>query len=341
MSTRGACNLRQSLWLVCLGAGLWWCLSDAGSTADDAVPPDAAEPAGLTDFEDRAFDPFVTLDLIEQAAASGDVELLTDVALHTAHGEAVLLRPRRGVNADELLRTAIQAAAEAGDKEALARLERGITREGLVDLQPLVAAARQLADAPRKLEMPPGLDPSDTTAESMVLYNALLKELRKAQSFGMMQDVQDIIESLPQLPLHKKQRDHLVKLSDQAVVAINAKRSESNSIAQLASASRSLTRTNGVRLFVGPLELKRGAKANYSVVLVKPATMPTKVRVWATGASLTSLLKVPATITIPAGKVEGSVTITAPTNSSIPGVELNAEVFGGGNRATCRIKFTR
>lgn len=340
MSTRGLGNVGRYLWLTCLGAGLWWNLNGGGSTADDASPRVAAAPAETADFEDPAFDPFVSLDLIEEAVSGGDVELLTDVALHTLHGESVLLRSRRGVNADDLLRLAIQAAAEAGDKESLGRLDRAISREELADLQPLAAAARLLADAPRKLEMPPGLDPSDTTAESMVLYNALLKEIRKAQSFGMLQDVEDIIESLPLLPLHKKQRDHLVKLTDQAVIAINQQRSGSSSIARLASASRALSR-NDVRIFVGPSELKTGAKASFSVVLVKPAAAPTQVRIWATGASLANALKIPATITIPAGKVEGAVTIQVPPATALAGVELNAQLQGGGRRAACRVKFIR
>lgn len=304
--TRGA--------LTCLVAG-WLLISDTTAPrADDPAATEIVEPSPRDAFLDPAFDLFVNQQMLEDAVVSGDAALLTDVALQVAHGEDVLQRPRQGVGAADLLPAAISAAADAGEKELLTRLQHGVTRYGKTDLEPVVAAALQLADAERKLEMPPGLDPSETTAESMVIYNAMAKEIRKALRYGSRTDVDDIIASLPSLPLHKKQQDQLAKLADQALLAINANAGDSP-LALLASASRgvptpgAVTSALYVRTIAGPDKLKYGADGKYTVILNRP--LPKDATSEYTATFGYKFLSGPKSVTFKQGKNTAVITVTA------------------------------
>lgn len=330
-------------WLsrVALSCSLATWLLVAGSIpprADDAAA-EIVEPSPRDAFLDPAFDLFVSQQMLEQAVASGDAAMLTDVALQVAHGEDVLQRPRQGVGAKVLMPAAISAAANDGDKDLLKRLQQAVTRYGMADLEPIVATALQLADSERKLDMPPGMDPSEATAESIVIYNAMAKEIRKALHYGNRGDVEDIVASLPQLPLHKKQRDHLAKLADQALVAINAK-TEDNPLSLLASASRTFPKPPVpgasppfVRSIVGPSKLKSGTTGQYTVILNRPAAADYVVTIGYVN------LSGPTTVGFKKGTASASISVAAP---KIPAHVVRMLLSGSitVKLATCKVSIT-
>lgn len=331
VSSRRRVAVRPLYAFLC-GAGLLWSLHAAAPRADDAATAEAvAEADPRAEFVDHSFDAYASLDDIESAVASGDAELLTDVALQIAHGESVLHRPRKGITAEQLLRGAIQASAEEQDQDSLARIEKCLQERGRAELEPVLAAARQLASSARKLETPPGLDPSEASVESMVLYHAMSKEIQKAQRYGMPGDVENIVASLEHLPLHKKQRDHLSKLADQALVAIKADAPADPTFGKLAMASRFLTAYP--RLVAAPSLIKFGASAKGAVVLMRPVGSNTTVKLSASG------LSVPTTVTIPKGKVAAEFSIKAPAKSSAAGTTIYAQV--GNSRVSRSIRFAK
>jgi hypothetical protein len=308
--------------IACLG--LAWNTSYMGLRADDAVTSAArADPDPRGAFVDDAFDGFVSLERIESAVTSDDAAALTDVALLVAHGEAVLQRARNGVNADQLVRAAVEAAATAQDQQTLQRLERGLACLQRDDLQEVLATAQQLGASARKLETPPGLDPSEVTVESMVLYHAMAKEIQKAQRYGMAGDVEDIVASLKHLPLHKKQRDHLAKLANLALVAIRDQSPDDSTLGKLAMATRSVAVTNSVRLISAPTSISHGGSAECLVVLQRPAAADTTVHVSARQLSTVS------SVTVPAGEVSAAFTIAVPATSVAGDARITANVNDG------------
>lgn len=275
--------------------------------------PEAAAPqdlrSALAKFEDPAFEAYASIELIQQAVASGNAELLADVALQVGQGEKVLHRPRKGVTAQILFQSAIQAATDAGEPATLERLEAGAKELGLKDTLELIAASKKLAGTARKLEMAPGLRPEDTTAESMVLYNALVQEVRKAKQRGLEADLEDLKVSVSDLPLHELQKTHLLKLTEETLVAMKGAEAPAEEegddavITQLAGATRFLPLQHTLRLVTGPAVVKAGATSTYTIVMSKASKTPTIV--WVTGLYMGT----PGKVTVPVGK--SSVTFKA------------------------------
>jgi len=99
---------------------------------------------GAAPLSDRAFDVYVSPQLIGRAYISSDSALLTDVALQLAEGERVLLRSRSGLTAAQASQLAIKAASDKQDKASLERLSRHAERQGDKDLASRIATAKKL-----------------------------------------------------------------------------------------------------------------------------------------------------------------------------------------------------
>ena len=263
----------------------------------------------LTDvFADESFESHAQLALIRRAVDSGDTELLVDVALQTGHGEQILRRKRKSMSASELCRLAMEMAASQGDIESLARLEEGA--QDFMDAESLnvISPVRAVSGPARKLDIAPGLRPEETTAESLVLYSALAKEIREARILLREGNVKDLIAALPALALHPKQRAHLAQLSEDALMAIRT--SENTALSQFVASGRS------ARFSASPLKLIAGRQEillrtasqelSYLVVLRASQTQATTVFLQS------DFLKVPGTVTVPAGVLSAPFTAQVP-----------------------------
>src|SRR4051812_1913645 len=63
-------------------------------------------PATSSNEVDVGFERYVDPEMLASAWDAKDAELLTDLALQIAEGERILLRPRRGISADQALHVA-------------------------------------------------------------------------------------------------------------------------------------------------------------------------------------------------------------------------------------------
>lgn len=288
------------------------------SVADEPVTEVEVDAAvfGEPEVIDIGFEVFCQSGVIKTAVQTQDINLLTDVALATGHGEKILMRERNDVTATMLTSLAIQTATSEGDKEALARLEKGIKEYGIKGVEELMATAMQLADHPRALTMPPGLSPKDVTPESMVLYHSMMKEISKARGYGMSDELKELADSVDFLPLHPKQQQHLRFVTGEALASLDKDPVIDSPLTLLASNSRAakpavapapkVVRPPVVRMISGPSRVKSLTKNTYTVVLSAVSKTPVKVTIKGT------YLTVPASITIPANKISGTFVATTP-----------------------------
>jgi len=104
----------------------------------------AATPHILEELRDPVFDRFVDLLLLADAWSRVDVSLMTDVALQLAEGERVLLRPRKGITATQMLKFAAHVASRKQDQASLERLAKFARHHNDPELATHIAAAQRM-----------------------------------------------------------------------------------------------------------------------------------------------------------------------------------------------------
>ncbi|MCA9267846.1 MAG: hypothetical protein KDA41_05220 [Planctomycetales bacterium] len=165
----------------------------------------------------------------------------------------------------------------------------------------LAAPAALRAAAPSKgVELPPDLRADETSAESIVLYTAMMQEIRRAERRNDLQDLSDLGLAVGVLrELHPKQTSHLQSTLSTSVAAVQQRR--------LAGALVINTKKirGPIRRVAGPAELQPGETGAFAVLLERPATKALTIELVAS-----ELSGVPATLTINKGEAAASFKAT-------------------------------
>jgi hypothetical protein len=173
------------------------------------------------DLQDSAFDRYANLPEIMKAFDQFNASALTDTALEVAEGERILERPRKGINAHELLQRAAELASSQHDKEALARLRKEAERRGDKDLANRIAAQERLASAPRAAEPALVVDVEHTRPEAVAQLQSYLRTLKFARLLGDRRLLNGLTENLPRANLlTQEQRNYLKKQIEETSSAL-------------------------------------------------------------------------------------------------------------------------
>jgi len=184
--------MRTSLRALVAAGGLAACLASApwafGRPEPETSPAKPSGPAApdvtVADLRDPAFDRYADLALLGRAWAELNPELMADVGLQLQEGERILLRPRKGLSADEVLGMAAQLASEKGDKATLDRLAKAADRSGDQGLAARVASAQKLASAARDADPALSVSVETTAPDDFALYQAYCQDVRAARLVG-------------------------------------------------------------------------------------------------------------------------------------------------------------
>lgn len=294
-----------------------WVLCRAGVAAEAAPPPAApssapadgpAESDSLRiDVEDPGFEQFAGLEFLGRALRSLDAAQMADATLLLAEGERVLGRPHRAASADDFFQATLRVAVENRDQATLDRLGTAVKQSHRIEWAQAIQSARKLASGERRLSVGPDVSVSELSAENIVLYNALLSEIRIAKVSGDDQDLAQLRREVERSSeLHPKQQAHLTRVIGEGIAAI-AQNRKGDAISKLASVSRAWFGSS-VRSVYGPTALKNKAKGTFYVFLDRPATSATQVRLQ---SSHPAELRLPGNVSVASGQTRGAFVATA------------------------------
>jgi len=238
--------MRRLTWLMVLGAA--WAAAPACRAAD---APRTDEPLNAEDsedpvedfysmLEDPPFDRYVDYAVVGNALTRGDAGMLTNAALRAAEGERVLLRPRKGVTAEHLMRLAAQAAAMDGDAADLDRLAKGAKTYGMIDLLPGIESGRKLFSPDRSAGQGLRVNVEETPPQVFALLRDYRDQIRTARLLGDRNTLDALEAGLGTgLALSEAQRAYLTGLIADARKAAPEKQTpEDELLTKLAGASR-------------------------------------------------------------------------------------------------------
>jgi len=207
----------------------------AAGTGRDAGPAPAA-------VADPAFDRYVDLGLLGRAWSDMDPALLTDLGLQLAEGERVLMRPHKGITADQLLSVAARVAAEKRDEATLARLAKAADALGKTALAEQVGSARKLASASRAVDPAATVSIDGTSVEAFTTYKDLMTRITAAKLANDAKALDRIAKTAVRADgLTEEQRQHVVKAAAEAKEALPkdaAPDAAVSALKRLAAASR-------------------------------------------------------------------------------------------------------
>lgn len=191
--------------------GLWGALF-LGSAAAQQVPAELVDPA---------FAGKVDLAAIQRAIGELDAQALMDQAEKLLLAERMLGQKHKSLTFAALVELALRIVADKRDHEALDYITKALARLGVKDFATQLAEANQALDRPRKISAGPNVPLSETTPDAIVLYNALMKQIKIALVVGDRRALASMRQKIPRLSeLHTKQRDHLLRLCDDAIASL-------------------------------------------------------------------------------------------------------------------------
>lgn len=191
-------------------------------------------------LRDPAFNQHVNLGLLGQAWEKMDPEMLTDAALQFVEAERILLRPHKSLSADDLLATAIRAAAQKKDGQSLKRLQSAAAKRENKELQAQIEAATKLAGETRSLGGM-SLAVGEVTPEEYARLYKCLEAVERCHIIGDPSTIEPWEEvSAEQLGLRTEQAEHIKRIMREARSTDGNKMDEElkNTLDQLGTATR-------------------------------------------------------------------------------------------------------
>ena len=191
----------------------------------------AAVPMGEgqvpVDLQDKAFDKYVSLQLLGDAWAQLDAGRLTDVAMQLAEGERILLRPHKAISAADALQLAAKTAVDLGDTATLERLGKIAQARNDQALAAMLASSAKLTSAARDDEKNQDeiiIDAEGTGPAQYALLHACCRDLKRAKLAGDGKTLQVLEHSIPHLPLiTKEHKAQLMKAAKRPTPELDAK----------------------------------------------------------------------------------------------------------------------
>lgn len=250
-------DMFRSLLCVTLTAATCLVFASRAPSAEDATntKPSSDSAAALVVPE---FSKHLDIDAATAAFRAEDAEALFAIAEKLSAAERAAGKSNTPLPARTLYRAAVRVAQQSQDQQQLDTLKEliGTAKQLAKDDQLLllteISATRKLTGRTRKVDAGPGLRPSETTPEAIVLYHTFVKEIRITQEYGTEEDLELLVGGIKQLrELHLKQRAHLEQVATTALVAIRERGGVDVDFGKLAAVSRSIS--TGLRI-VGPGE---------------------------------------------------------------------------------------
>jgi len=190
--------------------------SVASSAGGRAQLPEV--PAELID---PAFAGKVDLAAIRDAIGALDAKALIDEAAKLFLAEQQLGKKHKSLNFGALVDLALRITGDKHDSAALDHITEVLSRLQTKDFDEKIAATKLLMERPRKISAGPNVPTSETTPGAIVLYNALMKQVKTALLVGDRRALASLRQKIQALQeLHPKQRQHLFSLCDEAIASL-------------------------------------------------------------------------------------------------------------------------
>jgi len=216
----------RRVWIAQAAAFVGWALCADNNAAEPAGQAAAAPKQQLPEIPgeliDEAFIAKVDLAAVRDAIGALDAKALMGHAEKLLLAERQLGKKHKSLNFAGLVDLAIRIVTDDHDQEAFESIVKMLAHLGVRDFDDKLAAIKQqIQERPRKISPGPNVPLSETTSDAIVLYNALIKQIRVAKMVGdrralssMRQKIQGTAE------LHVKQRQHLILLCDDAIASL-------------------------------------------------------------------------------------------------------------------------
>lgn len=216
-------NINHSRIWIALFAGILAFAGPASAADRDATLPDAVVPIP-TELVDDAFRGSVDLEALRKAIRTLDCQSLLDQTARLAKAERKVGRPHRSVSSQALFSLLMRMISEKGDAEALQAVESRLDELGQKDAKELVQQARQLLAEPRRVDLGPGVQREDVSAEAITLFGTLKEQIRVARVVGDAEVLQTLKDAAGRSQtLHPKQRTYLTRIADTSIASLEPK----------------------------------------------------------------------------------------------------------------------
>jgi hypothetical protein len=203
---------------------LFIAISSIYGTCQGAEPAVKALPEVPADLLDPAFAGKIDLALVRQAIGALDVKALMDQAEKLLLAQKELGKKHQSLDFAALIDLALRIVTEERNQEALDYVAKALSRLSVKDFDEKLARARQqLQETPRRIFPGPNVPLSETTPEAIVFYNALVKQIKIVKAIGDRTALTSMRTRIQNsADLHKKQREHLLFLCDDAIASLPA-----------------------------------------------------------------------------------------------------------------------
>ncbi len=199
------------------------CVFGTASRADDNGKAGSAQPTPLM-LEDKEFQKDVDLLKLGDAIRTLDCQSVLDQAARLAAAERRLGRPHKTVPSQQLFPMLLRMIAETGDQKALQAVEARLSDLGRSDSREMVEQTRLLMSQSRRVDLGPGVQRGDVSAEAITLYGSLKEQIRVARVVGDPDVLQTLKDTAAKSQvLHPKQRAYLSRMAETSIASLEAK----------------------------------------------------------------------------------------------------------------------
>lgn len=172
---------------------------EVGEAPDTPVTPVTEVDEIPVELDDAAFDRFVKLTAVREAIVRRNASALLDTALLVAEGERVLLRPRKGISAEQLFGMTLRLATESKDKDTLMRLAKAAKMRDDKDFGERVAAAIKFEAPTRSLDTRLSVNVEKTDLAVVAFIQECMTGIGEAELVGNVAALKALEDELPKV----------------------------------------------------------------------------------------------------------------------------------------------
>lgn len=175
----------------------------------------------LQEFQDRAFDRMIDVEVLGRGWDEMNAEALTDAALQFVEAERILRRPRKGIVTDDLLSLVVRVAAERRDQAALKRLAAVVSSRKNEALETQLRLGQELSGNSRSSNLDVQVNVSEISEDEFLELHDCLKAVRRAVVLGDPTELVFWEEWLKTPGLSRQQRERLKRIISPASESLN------------------------------------------------------------------------------------------------------------------------